>query len=133
MKIKSGFITNSSSSNYTVFLKKTFSDSLMKKHPLIRIMYNFFIESFNCLKDGNQVTNREQLELFYIQTYGGYKDRTLEDIFKDDEELELRFNNALALLENGYIMLEKSFSCDDEKIEAYFREIGDGVNIIVEN
>ena len=129
MKFRTGFVTNSSSSNYTVYVKDiSIDEDTLNRYPVIQRLYDFMVELF---KDGDPIRTVEQLNASYLERYGWYETPTIEILFEHEDYLVDEYNRELELLKAGYVILHKSIEYGTSEYGDTLLSLSDGENIIV--
>jgi hypothetical protein len=131
MKIRTGFVTNSSSSSFTIYIKNVDTIVAGIQNPTVNALWNFFL---NCFKDGEPIKTASDL-VDYLMDREGYKevDSFIEDM-RDDQYMREDFEKMLSYIDGGYIILKKSVEYGaDEGVSEMLEAIEDGENIIVES
>ena len=109
MKIRNGFVSNSSSSSFII---------AAKDEPL-KVVMEVDLNSFS-----DKITTKQELEYKIKSTYGWDK-ATLKEIFEDDEWLEENYIKALEAIEAGKIIYWGSASYNETNDPIEFM-IGNG-------
>jgi hypothetical protein len=132
MKIRSGLISNSSSSSYIIRLKgpltaENFTETLQSPpgHPLhnaLKEAFLYFLRQDDHCLNANTPNPREALlqhaeELWYI---------TEEDLEKYDHDREL-FEQELALLEEGWSSTRRYLSYNEDSTEMGYASLLDSI------
>lgn len=116
MKYRNSFVTNSSSSSYIIAVKKE-NGELPKdiQEKLVEWAKN---EIFN----GNKISTMEELEKFIIEEYG-YSNKSLEELIKEDEDVEGIYENLKEKIQNGFVVYKNWISCEgqDEHLDMIHR------------
>ena len=113
MKIRSTFVTNSSSSSFVIAYKDfpEIDEDTLKKYPLLK-NYKKLIEKVLFAEDNLDTTEgevcrtKEDLDEYILDNYG-WRNSTLEEIFEGEDYLTNLYNDALKYLEDGFNILCK--------------------------
>ena len=133
MKIRSDFVTNSSSSSYVLAYK-----GLDTPHPSIKSL-NKMIEIV-LFSDGGYETTRgekvrtiDELDSYMVDTYG-YRDlNTIDKLLAADSYAKKIHTECVKALNDGYTILFKDVGYSDETLSALLRDIANediGVKIL---
>ena len=134
MKIRSDFVTNSSSSSYVIAYK-----GLDTPHPSIKSL-NKMIEIV-LFSDGGYETTRgekvrtiDELDSYMVDTYGYSDLNTIDKLLSADSYTKKIHTECVKALNEGYTILFKDVGYSDETLSALLHDIANediGVKIYV--
>lgn len=133
MKIRSDFVTNSSSSSYVIAYK-----GLDTPHPSIKSL-NKMIEIV-LFSDGGYETTRgekvrtiDDLDSYMVDTYGYSDLNTIDKLLSADSYAKKIHTECVKALNEGYTILFKDVGYSDETLSALLHDIANediGVKIL---
>lgn len=133
MKIRSDFVTNSSSSSYVIAYK-----GLDTPHPSIKSL-NKMIEIV-LFSDGGYETTRgekvrtiDELDSYMVDTYGYSDLNTIDKLLSADSYTKKIHTECVKALNEGYTILFKDVGYSDETLSALLHNIANediGVKIL---
>lgn len=132
MKIRSDYVTNSSSSSYVIAYKSLpeIDGETLNRYPFLKnygklIETVLFTEGDNDTTAGTVSRTKEEYDKNFVDEYGWKSDMTLTDILEDDEWLTNRYNKAIEYLEKGFNILDKSVDYNDIYCQNMIRELAE--------
>ena len=133
MKIRSDFVTNSSSSSYVIAYK-----GLYTPHPSIKSLNKMF--EIVLFSDGGYETTRgekvrtiDELDSYMVDTYGYSDLNTIDKLLSADSYAKKIHTECVKALNEGYTILFKDVGYSDETLSALLHDIANediGVKIL---
>lgn len=124
MKIRKGFVTNSSSSSFVIGFK---SEGLRETEEAMESVPVIFKSSYLMVKQlfdfDNAITTEEELDGHFIYQYGWSQARTIKDILKDDDYLTDKYNKMMEYINDGYGIVDISVDYNDETLSGLLRSL----------
>ena len=120
MKIRSDYVTNSSSSSYVIAYKSfpEIDEDTLKKYPFLKNYWKLietalFIEGDNDTTAGVVSRTKEEYDENFVSEYGWKSDSTIENLLEDDNYLVDMYKRAVEYLEKGFNILDKRVDYND--------------------
>ncbi len=132
MKIRSDYVTNSSSSSYVIAYKSLpeIDEETLKRYPFLKnygklIETVLFTEGYNDTTAGTVSRTKEEYDENFISEYGWRDNTTVESILKDDDYLVDMYNKSIEYLEKGFNILDKRVDYNDTYCKNMIRELAE--------
>lgn len=139
MKIRSDYVTNSSSSSFVIAYRSLpeFDEETISKYPFLKNYTNLiervlFTTGEYSTSAGEVFSTKEEWDEYFIDNFGYGDINTVEKILEDDESLEDEYYEVVKALENGFKILDKSVDYSDSYCECMIRELAnDKENFVI--
>lgn len=116
MRVRNGFVTNSSSSSFIIGFKsegiKEIEETLDKVPSIFKSSYLMFKKLVDF---DNAITTHEELNKHFLYQYG-WKEQTIEELLEEDEWLKEKYAQFLVYLVKGYGIVDMSVDYNDETL-----------------